>query len=379
MRVHLKDLTGDGLEAAAAEFDDRGFFMLEGVGEAVTRHFRPLLSDRLQVSAEELERILDPDSPPVVLPLEIRQRLSRISSPPELRDALFSALGPVFARLIGPLAHISSTFHGQFKGGEIKPVDHGGYQADYLEVQGQYLLHQDFAGANIPTSPCAITLWVPQNSCPDFNLRLYPGSHRVGLICEGWVALDDPKLAWLGEPVDVVAEAGTAVIFNSLLLHGSSKPGLRRRVSCDIRFFPLCGFLPSEVHALVPDALGAIARGLAEERRETLRAPLLEDLAFLGQGRTEPGVRPHSILNWANYVATLLDGRPGPALGHFERFVNLEHGWDPVEKYTSKYHGRPIHAETLRTAARKVGRPGGLGPGFDRVIERAEAAAAAAE
>jgi len=354
MRFRLADLKGEGLDAAAARFDEQGFFLVDGVTDAVTRHFKPLLAERMAVSDAELETILDPDSPPVMLPVEVRERLSRITSTPELRDALFDGLRPVLTRLLGPLVHVSSTFHGQFKGGEVKPVDHGGYDTDFLEVQGQYLLHQDFAGARIPTSPSAITLWVPQNSCPDFNLRLYPGSHREGLICEGWLALDDPKLAWLGEPVDVEAEAGTAVIFNSLLLHGSSRPGMRRRVSCDIRFFPLCGFLPSEVHALEADPLAAIRRGAADDL-ETLRAPHLEGLAFLGEGRIEPDVRPHSILNWANYLVDLLGGRPEPALEHFAQFVNGPNGWDPVEKYTSKYHGRTVHASTLRDAARRLG------------------------
>lgn len=351
MRFRLADLKSEELDAAAAQFDEQGYFLVDGVTDAVTRHFKPLLAERMAVSDAELETILDPESPPVMLPVEVRERLSRIPSTPELREALFEGLRPVLTRLLGPLVHISSTFHGQFKGGDVKPVDHGGYDTDFLEVQGQYLLHQDFAGARIPTSPSAITLWVPQNSCPDFNLRLYPGSHREGLICEGWLALDDPKLAWLGEPVDVEAEAGTAVIFNSLLLHGSSRPGMRRRVSCDIRFFPLCGFLPSKVHALQPDPLAAIHRGATHEL-ETLRAPHLEDLAFLGKGRVEAGVRPHSILNWANYLVGVLGKRPEQALAHFAQFVNEPNGRDPVEKYTSKYHGRTIHASTLRDAAR---------------------------
>jgi hypothetical protein len=301
-----------------------------------------------------------------------------VTTPPELRDALFAALRPVIARLLGPLVHISSTFHAQFKGGEVKPVDHGGYKNDFLEVQGQYLLHQDFTGASIPTSPTAITLWVPQNSCPDFNLRLYPGSHKVGLICESWLKLDDPRLAWLGKPIDVVAEHGTAVIFNSLLLHSSSNPGVRRRVSCDIRFFPLCAFLPSEVHVLDSRPMATIRRRLAEERGETLRAPLLEDLAFLGEGTITPGVPPLSIANWANYLSALFAGDPG-ALAHFEAFVNREHGWDAAEKYTSKYHDRPVHAETLQVARRKIleAEPDVPHTGLDRMIDRADARAAA--
>jgi hypothetical protein len=372
MRFHLRDMTGPGVEAAARHFEENGFFMLDGVGDEVTAHFRPLLAEMMDVSAGELREILDPNSAPMVLPVEIRQRLSRITTPPELRDAIFAALEPVFVRILGPLVHVSSSFHGQFKGGEMKAVDHGGYKQDYLEVQGQYLLHQDFTGANIPTSPCAITLWVAQNSCPDFNLRLYPRSHKVGLICEQWLPLDDPKLAFLGAPIDVVAEEGTAVIFNSLLLHSSSNPGPRRRVSCDIRFFPLCGFLPSEVHVLGARPLATLRRRLTEESGDTLRAPLLEDLAFLGEGEVEPDVPPLSVRNWANYLVELLNGDPDAALPHFERFVNVDHGWDAPQKYTSKYHDRQIHRETLLTARRKIAaaEPGTSFDALDRLVDR---------
>ena len=378
MRFDLREMTGANLDAAARHFDEHGYFMLEGVGEGVTPHFRPLLAEMMGVTATELKKILDPNSEPVTLALEVRQRLSRISTTPALRDALFAAVGPVLSRILGPFAHISSSFHGQFKGGEQRAVDHGGYKQDYLEVQGQYLLHQDFTGANIPTSPCAVTLWVPQNSCPDFNLRLYPRSHRVGLITERWLSLDDEKLGWLGAPIDIVAEEGTAVIFNSLLLHSSSNPGLRRRVSCDIRFFPLCGFLPSEVHVLNTAPMAELRRRLASETAETLRAPLLEDLAFLGEGRVEP-VRPLSIVNWANYLAELTRGEADAALPHFQRFVNTEHGWDAAEKYTSKYHDRHIHRETLATARRKIiaAEPGASTTALDALIERVAATAPA--
>ena len=140
----------------------------------------------------------------------------------------------MFRRLFGPLVHVSSNYHAQVKGGDVLRVDRGGGVGEYREVQGQYLIHQDFTGARIPTSPSQLTLWVAQNSSPDWTLRMYPGSHRNGLLNNQWVSLDDPWLAQFGTPVDVTAEEGLAVIFNSLLLHASSNPGPRRRVSCDI-------------------------------------------------------------------------------------------------------------------------------------------------
>ena len=349
MEFRLSDLTGTTLETAARHYDERGFIIVDGVEESITRRFKPLVAERLQVPLGEFEDMLNPDSPPLILPVEARKRMSRIDSPRELSTALLSTLEPVLERLLGGLLHVSSTFHGQFKGGDVKPVDHGGYDpnAQYLEVQGQYLIHQDFAGAAMPTSPCGVTLWTPLNSSPDWNLRLYPASHRHGLICQEWLKLDDPRLASFGEPVDVPARAGSCVIFNSLLLHSSSKPGLRRRVSCDIRFFPLTGFLPSRVHLIGRDPLATLREGLARNDGPTLKAPHLEAAAFLGLMTTPEPCAPHSILNWANYLAVLLSGRPDEALPHLGRFVNLERGVDTIEVFASKFHNREIHRDTL--------------------------------
>lgn len=349
MRFQLSDLAGATLEAAARHYEEHGFFIVEGVDEAITRHFKPLVAERLQVSAPVLETMLDPESPPVILPVETRQRLSRITSTPELAAALLENLEAVFTRLLGGFVHVSTTFHGQFKGGEVKPVDHGGYDpnAQYLEVQGQYLIHQDFAGAAIPTSPSGLTLWVPLNSCPDWNLRIYPGSHRDGLLCHEWLKLDDPRLAAFGEPLDLPATADTCVIFNSLALHSSSNPGPHRRVSCDIRFFPLTAFLPSQVHLLGRDPLGTLREGLARADGPTLKAPHLETAAFLGHMTAPVSCPPYSIVNWANYLAVLLSGRPDDALPHLARFVNTERGVDTVDTYAAKFHNREVHRETL--------------------------------
>ena len=101
-----------------------------------------------------------------------------------------------------------------------------------------------------PTSPSAVTLWVSMNSCPDWTVRFYPASHRQGLLCNDFLELDDQRLAALEKPIEVHAKIGTGVLFNALMLHGTGNPGSQRRVSCDIRFFPLCAFLPSTVHFL---------------------------------------------------------------------------------------------------------------------------------
>lgn len=349
MRFRLDQLTGSNLERAAEQFETQGYFMLEGVSDLITRHYKPLVAEQLGVDADEFERVLDPDSPPVVLPEEVRKRLSRITSTSELQQTLTTNLNELLRRLLGPFVHVSSTFHGQFKGGEAKPVDHGGYDpnARYLEVQGQYLIHQDFAGAALPTSPCGVTLWTPLNSCQEWNLRLYPGSHRYGLLCHEWMKLDDPRLGTFSEPIDVKAEYGTAVVFNALLLHASSNPGYRRRVSCDIRFFPLCAFLPSAVHVLSKQPLAEFRRGLNRADGPTLREPFLEAAAFMGVEREIEKAEPYSILNWSNFVRHTVDGDLDAALADLARFVNEERGIDRVEAYSVKFHDKTVHAAPL--------------------------------
>lgn len=92
-----------------------------------------------------------------VFSLESRQKLGRVGTSPELQSQLVDSLRSVLASLLGPFAHVSSSFHAQFKAASAMQhtVDHGGYeqQNKHMELHGAYLLHQDFAGAAIPTSP----------------------------------------------------------------------------------------------------------------------------------------------------------------------------------------------------------------------------------
>jgi hypothetical protein len=100
--------------------------------------------------------------------------------------------------------------------------------------------------------------------------------------------------------------------------------------------------------------MAMIHERLARETGETLRAPLLEVLAFLGEGRAEPDVRPLSILNWANYLVELMGGDAERALPHFERFVNTQRGWDDTAAYIGRYHDRTVQRETLIGARRRI-------------------------
>lgn len=354
MEFDLSELLGHRLDEATLRYEEDGFITVRGVAEAITAPFHPILAERLQVDAGGFQGMLDPNSPPLILPVETRERLSRISTSPALAETLVGALRPFFVRALGPFVHVSSTFHGQFKGGEVAAVDHGGYAKDYLEVQGQYLLHQDFSGAAIPTSPSAMTLWVGMNTTPDWNLRLYPGSHRFGLLCNEWLRLDDPRLSPFGKPIDISATAGKAVIFNALLLHSSSNPGPRRRISCDIRFFPLCGFLPSLPRCLDQSPGARLLEGLARAKGPTLRAPVLETLAFLGATLPEESIPSHAMTNWAHYITRLVHEDPDGALPWMQRFVNAELGVDAAEVYSAKFHRKPIHLEPIRCAADRL-------------------------
>ena len=167
------------------------------------------------------------------------------------------------------------------------------------------------------------------------------------MLCRTFPALDDPKLSGFRPPVDIQALPGTAVIFNAMLLHATSNPGPRRRLSTDLRFFPLTGFVPSLPRVLTADPIRALQEGLARADGPTLQAPLREALAFLGQWRVDPAAAPLSILNWANYIAVLLADGAEAALPHFTRFVNPGLGWDVVDAYLPPLHNRPVHAATL--------------------------------
>ena len=349
----LSELAGAGLEKAAFEYARDGYIILEGVGRTVTSLFEPFLHrifDGADVTSEEVLR----PTGQVELSLAVRKQISKVASSSSLAAALLQRLGGLFKRLIGPIIHVSSTFHLQIKGGGVAApaVDHGGYPdgTRYLEPCGLYLLHQDFTGATIPTSPSALTLWVALNDCPDYNLRIFPGSHRKGMLCNRWVDLASPDLAPLGEPVDIVAKRGRAVVFNAMCLHGSSNPGAQRRVSCDIRFFPLCGFLPSTPWILGEDPLEELTRA-NEGDAPVLRSPRLEARAFLGEPVEVPAADGEIVYRWPRYVAALCRGDE-TAASELARYANPEVTGETGDVYVKKYHGKPIFGEML-TALRE--------------------------
>jgi hypothetical protein len=351
--LRLFDLTQlgvTGAEDVCRHYEEHGYCVLGGLQQHVTNLFYPVLQETLGVSRPDFEEILDPRGRAQIFPPDVRRKLARVGTAPKLAQDLLGALQPVLSHLIGPLAHVSSTFHAQFKGVPAAPVDHGGYKSthEYMEVHGAYLLHQDFTGASFPTSPSCMTLWVGLNDCPDWPLRLYPGSHRLGLLCNRWLPLDHAGLAALAEPVDIQAQPGTAVIFNALTLHGTGAPGRLSRWSCDIRFFPCCGFLPTYPHELTENPWGFIQEALDRNPGPARRAPLMEDLVLSGAGIETLDAPRFSVLNWVNYLAELLRGEPDRAVPHLTRFTNTQAGVDGPEVYISKFHERAMHPETLR-------------------------------
>lgn len=380
MELNVNHLDQYQLEAAARFYDENGFLVLSGL-EGAARQLSLILAHAFGISEERMETILDPAIPMEIFPTEVRQQLARVATPKEFAQSLLHSLRPVLQRLIGPLVHVSSTFHSQFKGSEVHTVDHGGYTADmeYMEVHGPYLLHQDFAGASIPTSPSMLTLWVSLNSSPYWNLRLFSGSHRMGLLCNTWLNLQDQRLPLLGNPVDVQARKGIAVLFNGLTLHGTSNPGPERRISCDIRFFPLCAFLPSEVHLLSSKLHQLLGEGLRQAGGPTIKAPLLEDLVFLGEEsrarRTTPALNEpprYSVYNWVNYISCVLRGEMEAALPQLNRFVNTEIGVDEPEVYINKFHGKQLSVTTLHSLRNRLARfiPKGELRDLDLLVKR---------
>ena len=86
----------------------------------------------------------------------------------------------------------------------------------------------------------------------------------------------------------------------------------------------------------------------------TMSAPLLEQLAFLGEDariETPPAL---SILNWVNYVAELARGNAEAALPHLTRFINTDLLEDPPAVFTQKFHDRPLQHERLRAVRERA-------------------------
>jgi len=352
----LRDLSPARLDTMASAYARDGLILLQGV-DAVTEVLSDLVRQTAGFSASEWSALLDPRRAEGPLPRELRQRLSKVTTTESLAETILSELGSLFERLLGPLVHVSSTFHTQVKGGptEAAAVDHGGYpaQSDFMELHGQYLLHQDFTGANIPTTPSGLTLWVGLNDCDDWTLRLHRGSHRMGMIVDRWLRLDDQRLGELGIPIDVPARAGQAVVFSSMLVHGTSQPGPSRRVSCDIRFFPLCGYLPTRPHLLARDPLKVLRQ--SRETDPVLLAPRQEALTWLGQWQSDQPVELLSPLEWPRFLQASLRGEVDQARQHFDALVHPHLASGSSDTFAQRFFGKAPEQEALQSTWAQLG------------------------
>ena len=156
----------------------------------------------------------------------------------------------------------------------------------------------------------------------------------------------------MGGPVGPVTARGTAILFHGLLLHGTSNPGPGQRVSCDLRFFPLCGFLPSRVHWLTPTR-GALHDALKEATGPTLGCPL-EDLALLGECVEDIEPPPHSVLCWPRYLSHLVHGRPAAAFPYLDASSTPTLSGEGPGEFAACYHGRPLQEPLLRSVRRRL-------------------------
>ena len=363
----LASLDGANLDSLARYYEAEGYCLLGGLENYVTNLYLPALTRNTGLSRSDLEAMLDPGAAELVLPVDLRRKLSRVPTDNDLADQLVWNLRTVLARLLGPVVHVSRDFHAQFKCGATGRVGYGGYDSkqNYMEVHGAYQLHQDFTGASIPTSPSALILWTGLNACPDWPIRIYPGSHRLGLLCRRFVPIDHPGLSTLGEAMEIQARPGTGVVFNSLLLHGTGSAGPGRRVSCDIRFFPSCPYLQSAARSLVESPADFIEERLAQEVGETLRAPLLENQAIAGWMGDNVDAPEHSILNWANYLNDVCNGDESNAVRHLSRFANSKAGLDSPQTYIDQFHQRPMDPAALQRIRGLVGARSSVGQGIN--------------
>src|SRR5207237_10929992 len=124
-------------------------------------------------------------------------------------------------------------------------------------------------------------------------------------LANRWLRPDEAGVERLGDSVEVFAREGHVLLFNFLVLHGTTRPGPATRISCDARFFPFCGILDSEATALTPQPLEWIRTRLKERLGDTLDGPLYETLAYLGEPIDWPRLGPQSVLNWARFIEGL--------------------------------------------------------------------------
>lgn len=339
-------LANDPLEDIVAAYARDGIVVLHDVEPSIDRVLAEMLAAR---SGIEHERLIEAAARgPLELSPEVRARLARDETTTALEETALQALGELLVRLIGPLVHVSRTFHYQLKPKSQAEVILQGYSEGGREVEALYGVHNELTAARVLTSPNALVCWVPLNDFDGSALYYYPGSHRLGLSTGRWLERhqDCEGIERIGQPVEHRPRVGQVVLFHFLLMHGSGSayrtplaPGAPNptRVSCDLRFFPFCGILDSPVHALVRDPVPWIRTRLASLRDGLLQAPLLETLAYLGEPVEWPHAEDHSCVHWARFVEGVVKGDAAQREDAVRRLVNTERGFDPLEVYLERF------------------------------------------
>lgn len=325
------ELRRENFEAILDHYGRQGFVVLTGVNPRIASVFRSVVSSFTGISEEEIQR--GGNGRPVNLSREARAAVARPDTLPEIQDLIVRDLGDLLVELLGPIVHISHTYHPQIKTGLSEGYAVEGYSGDGAEVRAQYALHQDFTAGRKLTSPAAIVCWIPLNACDQNTLRLYSKTHSQGMLARKWLLPDSPELDRMGSYVEVEAKPGQILLFNFLLLHGTSRPGPKLRVSCDLRFFPFCPTLDSMARILRPDPLGWIRQQLQRPKSETLLEPLIETCVYLGEPVSWPELKPHSVLFWSRYLAAMVNHDQDGITRAISMLTNSEIGFDAAAEF----------------------------------------------
>lgn len=365
--MHFK-LEEKNLDDIVTTYQRDGVVVLIDVDPAPLNVLTSMLSKQSGLSPEQIEaagRFGGGEIAP-----EVRRRLARGYMTPELRDSCLEVFGDLLVRLIGPLVHTSKTFHYQLKPRSQNDVILRGYHGDGREVEALYGIHNEFTAARVLTSPSAVVCWMPLNTFDGKALYFYPGSHRLGLLANRWLPRHElaEGIERVGEVVEYQPERGQALIFNFLLLHGSgsafptsSSGGPEpTRISCDLRFFPFCGILDSEVSCLRPHPIEWVRERVAGLTDDLLLAPLFETLAYLEEPVEWPPLPRYSVAHWSRFVEGLIKGDQGLRTRAIEALVNTEQGFDPVGVYQQRFAAAELRSRPYASIERQLPKAGEL-------------------
>lgn len=316
-------------------YSRNGYAVLTEVDPRLARTLRGVITKMTGLTESQIVHACESEDEIAMTP-EMRSILARPLVTTDLQEPLREIFGEFVLKLLGPIVHISRDFHPQIKRG-TSGVILKGYSGDGLEVQAAYGFHTDFTAGRVMTSPSATVFWVPLNTCDQNGLRLYRRTHQKGLLTKRWLPPTTPGLDRVGERVEMTAKEGQVLIFNFTVFHGTGIGGPRTRISADLRFFPFCGILDNPPYVLRKNPIEWIRRRLEEVDNDTLRAPLLETLAYLGQPINWPVIERYSLLNWARLIECDLHGDEEGSREALAQFANTDLGFDPFDAYYEVY------------------------------------------